>query len=685
MLDIRAFEEFLSPEGLETLKKVVDTVGSMAEVRKTLTGRIMSAGRVPLPGVMEVVDSLKGTNPNTLLHLLANDANGSNIIRLEERKDKKPSSSTHNQKKKPKPKKKEFLLLEDRPGFVQQMTVDGEPTIVSEMQYSKEKDGTPVVVFRLMPVWLFEAGKERFTWTIRLKVPHFKRMTEDGHGKVWFEGRQERFFRPRFVWRNGDLTLEGMHRYFQLAVFEEVKKLPTRSNAKTKSSGKAVEEMLNRAISRAMVALPMSDDMGNLVMRSEFEIVIEGVRRVTDRWRAREEVLRKLVGEYDINCTSKNHPGDIITKPGMFGVPSFILVFSPFAMYMDKKREPEMRELRKSLELTEPTPLSVRLSGLKMPDALAARVRDLRVVMMDCQFNYHAATRNYEEFCHDTLMACPSFLPKMKILRQRFEFADPEELSEMRLRLAEMGIPEDDIEETTIRRDLDNGLAMNLWRLEVKLNREDLGKVKSLGAIKGVPIMAPCQLFAVEPDGSRVEIDMVVPESTFVDRKKCVDAMLYMMAGKAGVHEVEPEFLMRESLREVVGRFQHAMERNGYDKDGKQEILAIYPDDPNPVSLGRFFVGMLPFYRPVQTAFGQFRRRSKMGGINIHLHDLQMIGLSHEIHPSDEKRFAQLVQASKEMDAVDKDALLERISHDDSESNFSMDYGDYCPQYWDEM
>ena len=678
MLDTNAFREFLTEGQLDTLGKILREVNSLADVRKTAVGRITAAGSMPLPGVMEVVDNLSGLDPNNMLQALADDANGTAVFILPERENQKEKKRKKNSKKKP----LVFAANGDGTQFVQQVHCNGEPIIVGEVREERDKENIRTLIFRIMPVWLFDGKGERYTWNIRLQIPHLKMRTLDGHANVGFPERQARFFRPRYIWENNQLSLQLVNAYFQEAIVAELKELPSRVSARSKSSGKQVEEMLNRAVARALVALPMQEEMADLVMRFEFEVVIRGAKTITEKWRMREMALKELVGTHNINCTSKNHPGDIITKKGPGGVPPFVLAINPFGYYTDPKRLPEMREIKKCLELAYPTALSVKALGVGVPDVLSNRVRELNVAVFDCPYNYHDGSTMGDDFCHDTLLGLPPFMEKMKILKQRFEFTDPEELEEMKTRLAEMGIFSDSIEETAIRRDLDNGMFINIWRLDVIMNKEDLGKVKSIGALKGVPYLMTFRLYAIEPDGTRKELDLVIPEATF-RKKKCLDATLYMMAVKAGVKEVDASTMSEEGLLDLVQSLAEPMKENGYRMDLKQEVVIVFEDGTED-SLGEVTVGVLPFYRPVQTGFGQFRDRGMRNGINIHLHDLQMVSVTHDLSRQSKRRFAQLVQAIREVEKTtfeDKpDWSLERpMEYDDNpmETGGVCDYEQY--------
>jgi len=71
---------------------------------------------------------------------------------------------------------------------------------------------------------------------------------------------------------------------------------------------------------------------------------------------------------------------------------------------------------------------------------------------------------------------------------------------------------------------LGEGLSIDTFRVHVEAKITDHGKVKAcVGPFKGVMNPIPHCLFALNPDGTRTEIDVILPGTT-VRKKKALDA-----------------------------------------------------------------------------------------------------------------------------------------------------------------
>ena len=157
----------------------------------------------------------------------------------------------------------------------------------------------------------------------------------------------------------------------------------------------------------------------------------------------------------------------------------------------------------------------------------------------------------------------------------------------------------------------------------------------------------PHRLFAVNPDGSRIEIDLVLPGST-VRKKEGLDAFLYLLAAKAGIGEIDSDFDPHQLGAEIRAR----LAERGLDPDGMQPIVALHPDGTKGV-IGQAVTGVLPFYRPVQTGFSQFKVKSGERGIKVQTHAMLMAGeVEFDIPVAVKAEFAQTVECRRQVKGI---------------------------------
>lgn len=618
-LDPTIFHPFLDDEELRhKISLICRTVGSMVEIRKTLGGALVAGGRFRERVVEDVIAQLleEDVAPEKIMRALIDDITLAEV-RLR---------SVKGERDEDEPKEKpviSFTPMEKRglTAIFESITVNGSPVFSGMDIRERYDDGTPKILFcRIRPAWL---KQNSFTWNLLVELPQVAKLTPEGHALLTFSGRTSRVLRPFFYLERDVVEKGDLARFLLETLLDGVQAL-TESKLKSPNSAKLVEAKLNEVIRHHVNSLPESDPIADIVTKTEFEIKVPDDADILTGWSIREKILSHVSGllgedleeegEFNVQATKKGKPGTIVSRVGEHGVPDYILQVNPFARFMPAKRLVEMREMALSLPLAYPDPLPLQTKGYPIAEGLTKNFTMLRVAVFNCNLNHT------EEFSHDTMLGCPSIKHKTTLAGLTFNCPTEEKVEMMRERLARFDITETEVIESEV--DLDGGLVGKTYELRVNRPVEDIGKLKSLGAIKAVPVMVPYQLIAVGKDGVRREIDLVVSRETMV-KKGCLDAALYMLHAEKE-QEIDPK---------------DAIDLNTLP-EGMHTIIALYPE--GEVELGTAMVGLLPFYRPMQTGVGLCDLRPKSRGIRIPHFGLPLVGWDHHVGKRTEAEMTDL-------------------------------------------
>jgi hypothetical protein len=508
-------------------------------------------------------------------------------------------------------------------------------TVMKVVQRGNDKNtGRPLIKLEIVPWWRV-AQVDLPAWRVMIDLPITRVISRDGHAVV-FLGGSERIFRP--VWtvddHTGEVVLWDLERSLTEALKLAVAKL---SNAKGRMSETRVENILQKTVRSWVNKLPLGGEKEQLIRRFQFEVDT----RVPDdigvqaRWDVQEKILTHLSTRgFDVLSTSKNKPGAFVMKAGSDGLPSYLQAINPFARYLDGKRRVEPLEIRQSLDLFAPSPLSVSALGTKVPEVLQQSVVELNVAIFDCNLNMFEDGKG-GTFCHDTLIGCPSIIEKTALAGLDLVAEDEQEKDRIVAGLMEEGIGINAIEVVPESVSLGEGLWRTQFRITVRCMIEDIGKIKStVGPIKGIPNVVLMQLFSRAADSSPLEqLDLIIPRDTVL-RKKALDLVLYLLAQKKGVRQVDPTL----SLEELVALL------------GTEELTEIV-DETGRV-LGRALVGKLPFFRPNQTGRSQFKLRGGKNGVRIHCHAQIMAGVDFATPEFVNQEFVQIVAVLQQAAAL---------------------------------
>lgn len=631
-LDSTIFHPFLPSEELrERIDQIGRTVGSMETVRANLMGVLVASGRKRKGGVLRVITALleKGVEPKDILATILDDAQLKKLVEMEVGDN--DERRTVEEENKPVFKIDTERVKEEK-GVLQAflaITCNGVP-VFEKVRLEKRNDGRKVVVAFVNPVWLDNKG---FRWRVEVEVPFAQPVGNDGHFHVWMAGRTRRFFRPRLALVDGEVMEQGVMRLLQEALLEGVSVLPERK-IRSINSGKLVESVIQQAIVHAVNSLPVSSPTADRVYRGEWDVVIPEELSIVEGWRVMETILRKAAGllddkeeeedEFNVQATRKGKPGKVITKVGEQGVPDYLLRMNPFARYLPGKRIVETREFAMSLPFANPEPLPLTTGGYPLDKEEVKHLTPLTVAVFDNNLNVWGETH------HDTMLACPSLKKKTALEQITISCPNLQSLEMVRERLAQQNITNFSIVESPT--DLGDGLEGIAYQVVLHGPIEDIGKMKSFGKLKAVPVLIPHQLFSVNKKGERREIDGVFSRRTFVDGG-CLDAALYMAVSKERKGEVDPAWDAR--LEDIP--------------DAMETIVAVYDDGTEEV-LGEAFVGTLPFFRPQQTGIGLFHLRSGSRGIKVPHFALPLVGIDQErlVMKSVHEEVGRFIQCWKE-------------------------------------
>lgn len=662
---VAPFHDFLENDEQRSLLAGAVTLagGSLRSCRSTAYGMIIAAGRKIAATTWDdrkkelvsnagrIIDRLLllGITPETMLDRLVADAKGIQFIEMP-RKDHtwikdQVENVTEDMDAEPEEETGEEpvtgrLLVPTQIRGMQQILLsvseNGVPAF-SNITLTQQAEGDLVVTATLREVW--SRGQQR-VWPVEFRLPDPEQgaITPDGHRVVRLTGISDRVFLPRFVWTGKDLWLQLFDTFLAHTVAEAV------GRVKGWMDKEEASEELNARIRRLVNALPAHVAAELPVRMAEFEVIVAGTGEMRTDWANREAALNLLVENgYDVTTTSKSAPGTIVSKSWKRGIPRYLFAVNPLIPCLDLKRRPEGREVRLALPLWKPVAPAVVSKGSRLPAAMQAARTELRCVIADVPGYNLFVDENGEEFGHDTGLALPSALEKLACRAWEFTCANEAEVENLTERLLDAGMGIDAIR---VERNLNlvgEGLSIDSFRVQVDAKITDYGKVKAcVGPFKFVMNPLPHRLFAISHDGSRTEIDVILPGTT-VKKKRALDALLYMLAARAGVAEVEPEF----EPGTLLAQLRERLAARGEDQDGRQPVVVVNPDG-SEAELGLAVVGMLPFYRPVQTGFSQFKVREGEGGIKVQTHAMLMAGgVDYDIPTWVKEEFAETVSTRR--------------------------------------
>ncbi len=660
-LDSLAFAPFLEGKGLlAPFQRVLGAIGhGLSRCRQTAFGFLVAAGRKREERLDILLEKLQ-VSDEEVLETLQQDAQGEALHFLPGKAKRARAEAERFQPKVEAEVKTVVVnpkvLGDNLLGLFRSIHWEGQP-VFSQVSFEAgmyNPHGSNRIALKMSPHWQHQRVGYRVHWSLVVEFPQVTPVGDQGHAVVAFSGnRDPRFFRPRFILEGGVVKKVGLGSTFKEAIRQAVTRQARRRDSKGFKAQWTLEMGLRSCVegrSRSLGRNPDDLDLGgmlpsdpllNLIHQDEFEVVSRG-KTVLEQWEEREQILTHLAstegGSMDVLSTSKGKPGTVVSRANAFGVPNFLHAINPFAVYLDGKRRVEAREIRRALPLAHPEPLAVTAMGTQLPPALAECITHLNCAVLDCNANtfpvtkWDAASRSRvptgEFFRHDTLVATAEGVAKLAVARLELQALDLGGLARMQERLADLGYPEGSyrVEEEAFV--LGEGLTVKSYRLILDGPIEDVGKVKAtVGPIKGVLTVIPVRLEArhLLPNGRirRTPIHLLLPQDT-LERKKALDAVLYMLAAKAGIESIDPA----QDLRELVEEIRAGLQDHQEDPDGLESVVAIHPDGTVD-HLGQALVGVLPFYRPPQTGLSTFAVRRGEQGIPVHAHALVMSGLRY--------------------------------------------------------
>jgi hypothetical protein len=339
-------------------------------------------------------------------------------------------------------------------------------------------------------------------------------------------------------------------------------------------------------------SLPLTDEA--LDIRQMFEVELGYPDVVGDDWlyeQMKLEFLKFVDPGCDITFTGKNHTGRQVMrvhpddpKSHVTGRPmsKLALTFNPLDAIGNPKRvHRENRSSCGALKVVNPIAPPIRSTAVRqVPEPFQERITTLNVAFFDVEgMNAWTAdeetaelfpnTKVGEVMSLDGLLLTPTGRAKLEAYSCRTTILDEEEFLEHREGWSKLpGYREQEIPEIAEVMADGTMVCLRTWRC---WHDEPIpamyGKYKlTVGGIKGVgrPIH---QLFCRV--GGKVEpIDMVVSAQTVIS-KGSVDAILYALAYRAGITEVDPAW-----TREEIGtRVTAGLQKHGLPTDGCFEIL----------------------------------------------------------------------------------------------------------------
>lgn len=645
-IDAFAFQPFLDDGQMASFQEILDKLGrSLKGTRSTAFGELVAAGRSRDKRIGQLLDRLQ-LDGGEFLEVLQADAQADTLNHVQQGRKSKPSAKRavetratvwvdHAVTCDPAVPGDQLLVL------LRSLKVGNTPVFHSVRFLDEETGYRPgrcnTVLALLHPSWL-EGNDSQARWRVVVELPAHAPVGRDGHALLQFRGLRARFFRPRFRLQGQDVVTVTLSTVLKECLRDAVQALVGRRGAARKAQSTIERRFKQGLLGSQQLSsydpeetlsgkLLPSNPLLDLIHRNEFEVEV-GSGKLVEVWDRRTTLLNRLAERgFDVLSTSKGRPGTVVTRANQYGVPAYLHALNAFAPYLDAKRRVEPREIRRALPLCYPEPLLVRTQGTKVPEGLQPCLTHLNVAVLNCTGNTFTR-QDGTTFCHDTLLATSSAVAKLAVARMEFYARDRRQLEEVITRLQGLNLPASvqlRCESTPL--DLSDGLVAEAWLIVLEGDIEDVGKIKAaVGPLKGVMTVLPVRFFGRRTvNGIEIEheIDLIVPHET-VERKKGLDAALYMLAAKAGIETVDPDVPLPEQLHII----QSALAAAGEDQDGIEHVW-VRDRDGNEYSLGCCLVGQLPFYRPPQTGFSSFAIRTGERGVKVHAHAMILNGLPY--------------------------------------------------------
>lgn len=452
-----------------------------------------------------------------------------------------------------------------------------------------------------------------------------------------------------------------------------------------RSLSSRVQRTINQLVSggAGQSGLPITNDI--LIIQQMFELEIGYPKAL-----ANQEMLALIKAEYlryadqfsAILHTGKTDSGNIVLRfdqdaPKSFvtgqPLPYYVMARNPLAQFSNPIRDwREGRVWSSCLPFVNPTPVPIRTKGIKVPEALARRLKPVLIAFMDID-----GVNIYKDKKGDTINAdeiCVTRTGKRKlcILQQETQIVSPDQEDYLKT------LHGCDIQ---VRKELVTTLANNTISVykEVRTAKFDrpttvgADKVKiAVGGLKAT--MKPVQDHYTIVDNNKLSIDLLVSENSIISKGANI-TLLYAIASMAGIKNINPEW----SLPELGRIIKLALKKRGYPETGRFPVYRddfIYVDDddnevdPEIVSLlgEKYFkrkvrnvylcdaiVGYVPVMRPVETE--EFHSRPTQSvAADIHFRGIAGPELAINVSPESH----QVITTSARMYYTIMDCLAEK-------------------------
>ncbi|MFN3653414.1 MAG: hypothetical protein ACK47B_27870 [Armatimonadota bacterium] len=433
------------------------------------------------------------------------------------------------------------------------------------------------------------------------------------------------------------------------------------SESRRRPTPALVRSYLQRAISElvnggaATPGLPLTDPA--LLLRQKFELEL-GYPEAPDlqlKEALKAVFLREVEDRACILATGKSEVGRHVARvrpeavrSAVTGTPvsDYLLALNPLAPFANPVRMyREGRAFAEGLRLVEPITPPLRARDVSLPEELRERMTTLTVAFADlldhplgnvftpgAELARELGIDPDEEECLDGLLLTPSGARKLTAYEEHRELWPAEEflarLSELRER---DGFWYEEVPELV--EVLGDGTPVYRYRYRYGYHRATearYDKVKlAPGGLKAVTTPIP-QLYA-RSGREEVEVDLVVAETTVL-AKGARDAVLYALAGAAGLSEIDPDWSLADLQREI----ELALLSRGLPLDGTVPMFSVTSEGER-FSLGRCLAGPLPVMRAPQT---ERRQSSSRKGLAVDPHLANLSGSERSRCPG----AAELVQ-----------------------------------------
>lgn len=478
-------------------------------------------------------------------------------------------------------------------------------------------------------------GQPKFNFTVELRLPGFTKLTTNGHGIVSYPELADRLFRPIFRFQSGrdgfqEIRWVGAQSGWireGMSSIERVR-LTARSGdfLQKKLQGLVVDYFQDRLI---RVSEPGTREGG--LMRSVEEYVVE-FQGVESNIPAELELVRSAMVQlsqagYNVLQGSKNNPGEVVSRPGSYGITDYAAAVYPLAQYgrQSPKTQAELRSLASAIEIHDAMELNQLIeTDVPIPDFFTGKMKMVRYVIADGRFNVEVDANGLAEDSLDPMFFTPEghdwIRPAHEVVR-----CDPEEWLEKKVKMIEAGLEQvgiETFEDFEVRWDWRDGRQnSNLKPTMVPLTRvvrsvwrhkgPDGGKTKTIGFGKSIQNSLGINLRTLDS----VSIHGVVPQFT-AKKKLGLDFLLLGLAYRVGILYIPAD----ETPEELWVRIQEAAKDQGI-RLGPEYILTGPQDDPTVV--GRGWVVELPTYRDQHTSASYFSIRERKA---LELHSRIMLG-----------------------------------------------------------